>query len=356
MKLSRLILSLTIGTSLFAEEMPVMRKYKESETGLAYTFSQVYISGMSSFTAQPIFDKLSTNTNQFKTFTFNKAWEFNYNYNQSLGTSGLDVFADATYVHADSFTSTPLSSVYSAYILNSGIINSSSNSAGTNANYPNGLISSLKDGPLSSEQQASTSFPSESVCNFKTHIDIASAQTGVSKRFYRTNNIDFSTFGGVDLAFITWENKLNVISDQAYTFQSNSESLSPLSTSGRFRFYGTGPLIGADVKVPFNKDFLRVNLMAEVSGLMGYRTTYSNSVAGDGVGTLVANSNNSQQNRHQFVFVPTLRAEISLDVVIKNFMMTGGIHQQVYFQALTEMLGQGEIVHGGPFLKASYLF
>jgi hypothetical protein len=355
MKLSRLILSLTIGTSLFAEEMPVMRKYKESETGLAYTFSQVYISGMSSFTAQPIFDKLSADTNQFKTFTFNKAWEFNYNYNQSLGTSGLDVFADATYVHADSFTSTPLSSVYEAFILNSGIINSSSNSVSSN-NYPNGLISSLIAGPLSTAQTASTSFPSESVCNFKTHIDIASAQTGVSKRFFRTNNIDFSTFGGVDLAFITWENKLNVISDEAYTFQSNSESLSPLSTSGRFRFYGTGPLIGADVKVPFNKDFLRVNLMAEVSGLMGYRTTYYNSVAGNESGALVDNSNNSQQNRHQFVFVPTLRAEISLDVIIKNFMMTGGIHQQVYFQALTEMLGQGEIVHGGPFLKASYLF
>ena len=338
MKLSRLILTLTLATSLFAEEMPVMRKYKESETGLAYTFSQVYISAMSNYGVQPVFTKLSTNTNQSKTFTFNKAWEFNYNYNQSLGTSGLDVFADATYVHADSFTSTPLSSVYSADLDNLGIITPDASPF------------------LSLNQSASTSFPSESVCNFKTHIDIASAQTGVSKRFYRTNNIDFSTFGGVDLAFITWENKLNVISNEAYTFQSNSESLSPLSTSGRFRFYGTGPLIGADVKVPFNKDFLRVNLMAEVSGLMGYRTTYYNSVAGDGVGTLVDNSNNSQQNRHQFVFVPTLRAEISLDVVIKNFMMTGGIHQQVYFQALTEYAGLGEIVHGGPFLKASYLF
>jgi hypothetical protein len=98
--------------------------------------------------------------------------------------------------------------------------------------------------------------------------------------------------------------------------------------------------------------------MAEVSGLMGYRTTYYNSVAGNTPPELanMIEYTTFQENRHQFVFVPTLRAEISLDVIIKNFMMTGGIHQQVYFQALTEMLGQGEIVHGGPFLKASYLF
>jgi hypothetical protein len=80
------------------------------------------------------------------------------------------------------------------------------------------------------------------------------------------------------------------------------------------------------------------------------------------------------QQKHVFRLIPTLRGELSLDVIIKNFMFTGGLQQAVYFQALdinalidlsewntgenayTTRPRLGQLVTGGPFVKLSYLF
>lgn len=385
--LSILCFTLSAYADTNTTSMPAasMRQYKESEVGLGYTFSRVNLGGLNQL---PAFISRNTQTSptttlyQFENLKTNPAWEFNFNYLQTLNSPENKVFLDVNYVHADGTTSTPISQ-----------------GNNTTSITVNPLLGNTA-GVLSNSNTSNVPY----FASAKTEFNLASAQTGALKRFYRTKNIDFSVFGGVDIAYFNTTVKTNLLghsnsgatltytkSSQNVDVASNQSSMTQsarnlaapgvnpnYSSSFKSNYYGAGPLVGAKLQVPFNREFLRLNIKAEASALMGYGSNYFNYITGllndTSPYALSAINTYASKQSHVFRMVPTLRAELSLDVIIKNFMFTAGLQQQVYFQALdinsivdlaeysngesaaTTRSRLGQIVNGGPFVKLSLLF
>jgi Legionella pneumophila major outer membrane protein precursor len=414
MKLSRNILfsvmSLALTTSAFAQKqdhssaMPQMRKYKENEAGLSYTFSRVNLGGLNNLPAFVQYDgngyiNYPDQRTIFRNLKMHSAYEFAFNYLQTLEDSAHKVFFDVNYIHADGKAKADVPSP-----------------SGTNNFFT--CVHSFLGGDYLENHSANLPYFSD----MKVKFDLASAQSGVYMRLYRTKNIDFSVFGGVDVAYFTtnakinvlgydaWEGEgfvyakgsqyVNVVADRSQLSEvandlANTNDSSEYSRSIKSNYYGAGPLLGAKLQVPFNKEFLRLNVKLEASALMGYGSSYFNydnaylAVIYDVSGDVTSASEQwpsrtNNEHKHVFRLVPTLRGEISLDVIIKNFMFTAGLQQAVYFQALDinpladfaewrnpsninedEFMGTGaastrdrlgQITTGGPFVKLSVLF
>ena len=372
------LLSLAFITPAFAEDpqMPLMRKYKESETGLAYTFSRVNLGGLNQM---PVFitQQETPNTVLCDNLDLNSAVEFNYNYLQTLDSTENKVFFDLNYVHADGYTKSAL-----------------------NQNTPSHLYINQMFFHDSLLRTPAFSATLPYFANLKTHFDLGSLQTGISHRFYRAKHIDFNVLGGVDAAYFTTNLSINYLTSinliriaysskvtnndaqkngNAYDIFANPNQAGDYSSQFKTRFYGMGPYVGAKIQVPFNRDFLRVNIKLAASALMGYGTNYlnynvENITSQEATPVFDSVDSVQSQQKHVFRLVPTLRGELSLDVIIKNFMFTGGLQQAVYFQALdinalidlsewntgefayTTRPRLGQLVTGGPFVKLSYLF
>lgn len=401
---------LAVATSMFAadrvssqpassSQAPQMRKYKESETGLAYTFSRVNIGGLNmvpAFVNRQITTEPQVVTyDRFKNLQLNEAIEFNYSLLKTLDSIENKIFFDLNYVHADGNTKS----------------NMPLNTAGNVTSYVHPFF-----GPAFVRNTAGN-LPYFS--DVKTHFDLISSQLGVSKRFWRTKNIDFNVLGGVDMAYFTTTvknsffgygytnieyakstNNVNVVADTS-TMNATSRSYanpdqeSEYTRSFQSHYYGAGPLLGAKLQIPFNREYLRLNIKAEASALMGYGSNYFNydkafinGSQSSITESLAALQRVTSRQKHVFRLVPTFRAELSLDVIIKNFMFTAGLQQAVYFQALdisslvdkaefdarsnegadalagtytTAKAGTtrdrlGQITTGGPFVKVSVLF
>lgn len=377
--------------SASAQTTPQMRKYKESETGLAYTFSRVNLGGLNMVPAfvnqQQEPGTPGVSYNRFKNLQLNEAIEFNYSLLRTLDSIENKIFFDLNYVHADGNTRSPLP-------YNDG------------TNYTSVVHPFFGPARVSN---TSGNYPYFS--DVKTHFDLASSQLGVSKRFWRTKNIDFSVLGGVDLAYFTTTvknsffgssaqnqlqyakstNNVNVVADTATMTQDQRSYASQnqeaeYTRSFQSHYYGAGPLLGAKLQIPFNREFLRLNIKAEASALMGYGSNYFNydlaNISATSSSSLLSTEKTTSRQQHVFRLVPTFRGELSLDVIIKNFMFTLGLQQAVYFQALdintlvdkaeydtanitaaettaisaTTRDRLGQITTGGPFVKLSILF
>jgi len=350
------------GNDKQSMDTPVMRLYHENETGLMYTFSRVNLGGLNEInlyqTLQVYTDTLGNtinNTNN-KNFRLDEANQFTFNYLQTLGAPDVKVFFDLDYLHADGYSHVsyaPYNAVTQpiSYTITLHPILGSSSLANTTGTY--GSKISLTS---------------------RSHFDLADTQAGTMKRFYRTKNIDFSVMGGLDLSVFSFVNTLTTQRFEQTSTQTSAIGEQDFITSLKSRYYGAGPLAGALFQVPFAHDALRLNLKVEGSLLMGYGSSYTRreTTTDNPYTDPTAYIDQDDRQRHTFRMVPTVRATVSMDIIIKDLMITGGLQQAVYINAfdinpledINEFSNDvtctrsrlGNIVTGGPFVKLSYLF
>jgi len=347
------------------------RQFSENETGLMYTFSRVNLGGLHELnifrTDQSYTDPNSNDILKFnnKNFSLEEANQFTFNYLQTLNSPCVKVFWDLDYLHADG-------KMHMAYAPFNDIISHD------DLGLPFQPIAySISTDPLFGDVLFTNSdgdFGAELIAQFRSHFDLADTQAGVTKRFYRTKNIDFSLMGGIDIDFLNFSSTLQFNEYYKNDGQTANIGERDFTLSFKSRYYGGGPLAGALFQVPFNHDALRLNLKVEGSVLMGYGSAYvrREMLTDNPYGSPNTYVETSNRQRHNFRLVPTLRATVSMDIIIRHLMITGGLQQAIYFQAFdisplndssqfslsdtSTRSAYGKIVTGGPFVKLSYLF
>jgi hypothetical protein len=391
-------------TQVSPEPPPIKRNYKESETGIAYTFARINLGSLNQIPAfvNVVTDDARPINNKFKykNISEKEANEFTYSYVQTLGSNENKLFVTVDYIHGDGSTSSPLPLPSSEQTMASFV-------------HPffRGKVLDMVEEITSNELFTIPYF----TC-VKNHFDLGAAQSGVLKRLMRSKHTDVFVYGGLDLAYFSNFYKISILGidtiESAFSWAKSSKNVTsvidpdsvpddykffnpqgkegPYTRSFKNHFYGMGPLLGGKLQVPFYKDYLRMNMKLEVSALMGYGSTYFHYDQAfyepvDGSFILAELDQYDSKQKHSIRFVPTVRGEVSLDVIVKNFGLSVGFQEQVYFMLMDinplvdhqEFMTEynystsssfshgngnssrsrlGDVIYGGPFLKVSYFF
>jgi len=391
-------------TQVSPEPPPIKRNYKESETGLAYTFARINLGSLNQL---PAFVNVVVDDHEpfdykfkYKNISEKAANEFTYSYVQTLDSSDKKLFVIVDYIHGDGSTSSPLPIPSSDQTMSSYV-------------HPffRGKVADFVE-----DITSDGAFTLPYFSCVKNHFDLGAAQSGVLKRLVRSKHSDVFIYGGLDLAYFTNFYKISIMGvdeiESAFSWAKSSKNVSsvvdsdsipenysffnpqgkegPYTRSFKNHFYGMGPLLGGKVQVPFYKDYLRMNIKIEASALMGYGSSYFHydqafyEPDGDTFVLTELDQYDSKQ-KHSIRFVPTLRGEVSLDVIVKNFGLSVGFQEQVYFMLMDinplvdhqEFMTEynysdssyfnhgngnssrprlGNVIYGGPFAKVSYFF
>lgn len=383
-----------------------LKRYKESETGLAYTFARVNLGSLNNM---PAFVNVATydgrpvlkNDFKYKNISEKSANEWTYSYLQTLGSPDKKFFVTLDYIHADGTTNSPLPIPAPSYSYQSYV----------HPFFRGKVLDFVEDITTYSQ------FKLPYFTCVKNKFDLGNLQSGAFKRLVRAKHADFSIYGGLDVTYFSNFYKISILGfdnvESALSWSKSSKNVSsvvdqsqiplsadifnpqgkegPYTRSFKNHYYGLGPNFGAKLQVPFAYDYLRLNVKLEASFLMGYGSSYFHydqafyEPTSNVTYIMTELDTYNCRHQHEVRCVPLIRGEVSLDLIVKNFGLSIGFQEQVYYQLMdinplvdhqefmTEFNysispefnhGNGnssrdrlsKVTYGGPFVKVSYLF